>query len=544
MDRKPDRWDVVCAVVLSLLTVLSRLPYRARMLYNWDAVQFALALHEYDVAKHQPHPPGYILYVALGRLANAWLDDPTAAYVVLAVAFSGLTTFVVYYVARTIYDRATALSAATLLAVSPLFWFYGSVGLTYAGEALCASIVAYFSFRALTGSATDTWLAAGYLGLAGGLRQSMLALLFPLWVISALVGVGARAALIGLGILAVAVLAWFAPMIWLTGGLDRYLAASLELADSVVRPTSIVGGPLDVTLRMSRYLLESVLVGLGPLALAALLVPWYVRRHGWGRREWFLLGWTIPPVLVYTLVHFGQAGYVLTFLPALVVLLSRVLVTALREAAPFGGRRPLQAAVAAAAVVLVVLVNGNFFVNARPLTRDFDRAQSPWLKTAHDDAFDWIFSRTAAALREHDAVLTTFVDAIRKQYPPEDTAVVTELGNLRSYPWMRHAMYYLPEYAVYELQVGEMPVGFYAPRTSAVMVRTPGTEVALPPSIKRLVWFVDHWSPQTERPSGLSEVEIPHGRYLYVLPVGRRPLSYAGYTFIRDEPGRVLNTAP
>ncbi len=44
--------------------------YRARMLYNWDAVQFALALGEYDVVKHQPHPPGYILYVALARLVQ------------------------------------------------------------------------------------------------------------------------------------------------------------------------------------------------------------------------------------------------------------------------------------------------------------------------------------------------------------------------------------------------------------------------------------------------------------------------------------------
>ena len=49
------------------------------------------------------------------------------------------------------YDRSTALTAATLLAVSPLFWFYGTVGLSYAGEALMASVVAYFAFRALRG---------------------------------------------------------------------------------------------------------------------------------------------------------------------------------------------------------------------------------------------------------------------------------------------------------------------------------------------------------------------------------------------------------
>src|SRR4030067_1070858 len=70
------RHDLVLALSLSALTLLSRWPYRARMLYNWDAVQFALALKEYDVAKHQPHPPGYILYVGLGRLLNSFLHYP------------------------------------------------------------------------------------------------------------------------------------------------------------------------------------------------------------------------------------------------------------------------------------------------------------------------------------------------------------------------------------------------------------------------------------------------------------------------------------
>jgi hypothetical protein len=31
----------------------------------------------------------------------------------------------------------------------------------------------------------------------------------------------------------------------------------------------------------------------------------------------------------------------------------------------------------------------------------------------------------------------------------------------------------------------------------------------------------------------LTEIEIPHGRYLYVLPLGKKPVTYAGYTFLR-----------
>jgi 4-amino-4-deoxy-L-arabinose transferase-like glycosyltransferase len=534
MRERADRIDYALAAALSLLTVLSRLPYRTRMLYNWDAVQFALALHEYDVVKHQPHPPGYILYVALARLVHGWTGDAAAAYVLLAVAFSGGGTFFVYLLARTVYDRPTALTAAALLAVSPLFWFYGTVGLTYAGEAFMASVVAYFAFRAMRGSEADAWLAAGYLGLAGGLRQSLLLLMFPLWLVSVAVGVRRpRVIAISAAVLTLAVLVWFVPMIALTGGLERYLDASRDLADTVVKPTSILGGPLEVTLRTARYLLESVLVALGPLAAVALLLPWYVRRHGWGQREWFLLVWTLPAVLVYTLVHFGQAGYVLTFLPALVILLARVLLAALGRVAEHVPAAPVRAALAGTVVTLIVLANGAFFVSARPLARDFDTPRPAWWRTAERDAFDWIFSRTAAALREHEEVMATFVAAIRGLFPADDTAIVTELGNTRSYPWLRHAMFYLPGYTIYELRVGDTTPGYYAPRLASAMTPLAHSHVELPANVKRIVWFVDHWSPTTERPSGLTEIEIPHGRYLYVLPVGRKPVRYAGYTLTR-----------
>ena len=537
MTSRGDRYDFALATVLAGLTVASRLPYRARLLYNWDAVQFALALTEYDVVKHQPHPPGYILYVALGRLVNYWLHDPAAAYVALAVAFSGLTTFVVYYLARAAYDRATALASATLLAVSPLFWFYGSVGLTYAGEALIASVVAYFSYRALRGGETDAWLAAGYLGLAGGLRQSVLVLLFPLWFGATAFGVRRlRTIVIGLFVIAAATLAWFVPMIWITGGLARYVEASLDLAETVVKPTSILGGAFDVTLRMSRYLLESVVVALGPLVLAVLLLPWYVRRRGVGAPEWFFVAWALPAVLVYTLVHFGQAGYVLTFLPALVILLSHVVLETF--ASVLSNRPRVRATVAATVVLLVVLVNGTFFVSARPAPRDFDTPKAAWVQRAQDEAFDWIWSRTAAALREHEAVVQTFVDAIRGQYDPSETVIVTELGNPRSYPWLRHATYYLGEYPIYDLRVGALPTGYYAPRLASAMTPVPDSEIRVASSITRLVWFVDHWNPTSDRPAGLMEIELPYGRFLYVLTLGRRPVEYAGYTIVREPPPR------
>jgi len=131
-----------------------------------------------------------------------------------------------------------------------------------------------------------------------------------------------------------------------------------------------------------------------------------------------------------------------------------------------------------------------------------------------------------------------FVDSIRGLYPGESTVIITEQGNSRSYPWFRHAMFYLPEYPVYELQVGGLVPGFRASRLSATMSTIPEVEIDLPASVERLVWFVDHWSPATVRPEELVEIEIPYGRYLYVLPLGRKAVDYEDYTFVRAQPPR------
>jgi len=532
--RRGDRWMMGG---LAALTLLSRWPYRARMLYNWDAVQFALALREFDVAKHQPHPPGYLLYVALGRLLNIPLADPNLAYVTLAMVFSAATTIAVFCLARALYDRVTAAAAATLLAVSPLFWFYGSVGLTYAGEAFGASLVVAFAYGALRGRPRSLYACAAALGLVGGIRPSVLVLLFPLCVACAMMGIRhLRRLLAAAALMVAAVLSWFLPLLWLTGGLTAYLRASTQLYGSVVLPTSVLGGSLDVTLAQARYVLASVIVGLGPLALAGFALPLYVRRAGWHQEEWFLVAWVVPPAAFYTLVHFGQAGYVLTFLPALVILLSRVLVETITAGSERLRRPNWRWALTATALVPLCLTSTGFFVSARPMPREFNnRTGDAWIWRARDEAHDWIMSRTAAALREHEAVIRTYVDIIRTVYDPLDTALLTEVGNPRSYPWLRHAMFYMPEYPIYQVQVGALPFGFYAPQSAATMILTPGSIVTIPRRIRQLVWFVDHWDPEVPRPRGLQEVQLPYGRFLYVLPIRGGRAEHAGYLFVSDK---------
>ena len=56
---------------LALIFALAHVPFLATSLEDIDSVNFALGVRDFDVAKHRPHPPGYPVYIALGKIVAA-----------------------------------------------------------------------------------------------------------------------------------------------------------------------------------------------------------------------------------------------------------------------------------------------------------------------------------------------------------------------------------------------------------------------------------------------------------------------------------------
>ena len=68
------------AIALCAVAVLAtRLPFLAGSLDDIDAVNFALAVGDFDPARHQPHPPGYAIYVLLAKAFAAAGAEPSAS---------------------------------------------------------------------------------------------------------------------------------------------------------------------------------------------------------------------------------------------------------------------------------------------------------------------------------------------------------------------------------------------------------------------------------------------------------------------------------
>jgi len=523
------RADLIVGLALALATVISRVPARAHLLPTWDAVQFALALERYDIVAHRPHPPGYILYIAAARTVDAFVGNTTASLVWLSMVASGAAVFFVYRLAWMMYGRRAAVVAAIGLATSPLFWFYGEVGLPYAVEAALTSLIAMLTWPARCGRASAVMTSAVGLGLAGGVRQSLLPLFFPLWATSAWAGMRRLAPLVlGGALIVVTTMLWLVPMLHLAGGVGAYLDASAELFDSTVRQTTVMA-PGWAWLGNVRAVVEAAVLGLGLLLPVFVWAAARAVRSGLGAREWFLLAWSLPPLLVYVWLHFGQYGYLLAILPALYLSIAPVLARAL--AAPGRVRIVVTVILAAVVVAHVAFVTGAPPARVREVAGD-----APWLaRRLRGLTVTYryrLWPHTVRGLREAEAVITTYTDAIRRRFAPAETVIVVELGNPRSYPWFRHATYYLREFRTCHLRLPPWTQGYLDSAQLTSMAARPDDRIMLGPGVRHLVWLVDFWNPQIPRPPGLRELPLAYGRWLYVLDLDGRPVEYGGYHFV------------
>jgi hypothetical protein len=232
------RLTVALAALIFFVAHLASLP---PALEDIDSINFAMGVRDFDVARHQPHPPGYPVFIALAKITTAaaravGIDSPEIA----GLAFWGAAGGAALLIAIFLFVRALfredflALTAMVITAASPLLWFtalrplsdvagLGAAGLALAGMAMVAHQAEWDRRRValLCGSAC---LA----GISIGFRSQMAVLTLSLfgWVLGvSRPRVPLRVAVSALVALAAGGLAWAIPLIVVSGGPDAYLQA-------------------------------------------------------------------------------------------------------------------------------------------------------------------------------------------------------------------------------------------------------------------------------------------------------------------------------
>lgn len=315
--RPASPWTRALLAAGVLLLVVLRVPFLAQQPFEVDVGNFMLAVADFDVAQHRPHPPGYFLYVMIVRMLAAVTGDAHAALVWFAAAASALAAVPTWLLARQFLDRQGARWVVALCLFNPASWFYSCVGLASITELLWTPWVLWLLVAGARGERKSLLWGSLLLGLAGGFRQNLLVFLAPCWFFAVWHCPGswrhrgaATALLLG------GVSCWFVPTVIDTGGLAAYRAANAFLADSMAQSCvflSPVAG--EVAANLVRFASSAVVaLGLaGLLGLGLAVLRW--RRLPWQRDGASLLAVAVAaPLLFFVAVYFHKKAYVLVLL--------------------------------------------------------------------------------------------------------------------------------------------------------------------------------------------------------------------------------------
>ncbi|MGR3317284.1 MAG: glycosyltransferase family 39 protein [Candidatus Anammoxibacter sp.] len=175
-------------ILITLLCMASRIMFAGRYLEGWDSVDFALALHDYDLTIYQPHFPGYIVYIGLCRIALLVVNNDVHALVLPNVIFGSLTIIPLYFLTASMFSKKAAILTILLYMVNPLCWLQSekpmpdTTGLFFL---ILAIQLLYFSLNKINNQ--KIYLATGsfVMGIALGTKLTffpfIFALLFILW---------------------------------------------------------------------------------------------------------------------------------------------------------------------------------------------------------------------------------------------------------------------------------------------------------------------------------------------------------------------------
>jgi hypothetical protein len=226
------------ALALAAAYLAVHLPSLAPSLEDIDSINFALGLRDFDPARHQPHPPGSPVYIALGRLllmvvsaVGSSLSHTTAAALTLSL-WSASAGAIALVAAVRVFEAAAprqwgTIWSAVVLAACPLFWLSGLRPMSDL-PGLAVALVAQALI--LRGRHDRRRLIAGAVvaGLGAGIRVQTLWLTVPLLGLAIVRQRGAGIVWIvtrPVAALAVAGLAWAVPLVLDSGGLRGYLDA-------------------------------------------------------------------------------------------------------------------------------------------------------------------------------------------------------------------------------------------------------------------------------------------------------------------------------
>ena len=337
-------------VAFALLYFCTRSPG----LDEWDSVQLALGVRQFNIWEHQPHPPGYPLYVFFGWLGHHLLRLDIVLTLQTASCLGGALMVAAWFlIVRLQFGERFAWLIALSLGVTPIVWLTSTKTMTDGAATgfLSAELLCALLYR--RGGGVGNLLGAAFCGaLSAGVRPQLIAVVLAVMILA----LAARRAslgkcLLGIGSLLGVCLLWLLPMWYLQAQLRPDMPAWLVYPTQVYgqwrwrldRPNIYIGAgnwrPVYLGARFGGHILGWLGVGLGflenifTIITGSLLVlagfGSYARHFELRDREFWRTNrvWAALHVAIIFCCLPSAQRYYLIIMPLLLVSLGRGLTT-------------------------------------------------------------------------------------------------------------------------------------------------------------------------------------------------------------------------
>jgi hypothetical protein len=278
---------------------------------------------EFNIVKHQPQPPGYLLWVLGARLLHSFVAGPMQSQILLAFLMTLLALGIFYRLAfHILQNQVTALTCTALLAYSPAVGLNSSIPSPSITDLVASLVAGYLAFLDPRRQPWIICACLAALGLLAGFHQTNLALLTPL-VVAAVVShwrYAPRAICVGAILGALLFLAWYVPLANTVGG-SSVLShlTSVQFHQAAEKSSVFYGAPLRSHLSMTLNNFIYCSMNLAPW-LVAFGSPLAWRKTTPG--SWRYALWLAPTVIVLLGIHSGRVGYWLIAFPPLLLLVA------------------------------------------------------------------------------------------------------------------------------------------------------------------------------------------------------------------------------
>lgn len=122
------RYWPLCIIVITAFIL--RILFLEKWLGDWDSIQLALGLNDYSLVKHQPHPPGYPVYIITGKILAFFLQNDTLVLTGMSAFFGTAAVIPIFLLAKKEFGEKMAYFSVLMFIFIPVVWLLSVTALT------------------------------------------------------------------------------------------------------------------------------------------------------------------------------------------------------------------------------------------------------------------------------------------------------------------------------------------------------------------------------------------------------------------------------